>query len=162
MNARERYRARSSRARSSGFVNLRWILLGIAAIAGSGCVTASVVLPDAAPVSTVGGGTPIELAEVKDARPTTDAGSAGLATFRAGTELDDYLRKGMASRLAALKFSIVDASNPANIADHSAVEFKGKIIQITLVSANASSSDALLQASECEPSPLAPSLPESP
>jgi hypothetical protein len=150
VSARKQRWAGKSRARTSGCSYLRWISLCIATAASYGCMTENVVLPDATPVATVAGGTPIGLAEVKDARSTTDAGSAGLATFRAGTELDDYLRKGMASRLAGLNFTVIDAPSPSQKATQSVVVVKGKVIELTLVSAEASTMDAILQASDCQ------------
>lgn len=129
---------------------ITWVAFCLTTAIAWGCVTQQAAFPEAPPVPTVSGGKQIGLAAVRDARGTTEVGSLGLAGFRAGGELDDHLHKVMESRLSGLNFWVVMVPDSSQIESNSPGKFKGKVIQVTLVSASASSPDALLVPANCE------------
>lgn len=122
----------------------------LASVIAWGCITQQATFPEPPAVRTVSGERQIGLATVHDVRGTTEAGSLGLAGFRAGPELDDHLRKMMESRLSGLNFWVVMVADPLHANAYSPGKFEGRVIQITLVSASVSTPDALLVPANCE------------
>ena len=148
---RKPWLARSSTKFDSATVaNLRRVLVSIAMLAISGCMTVEAVVPEPAPVSVARGGSPIGLAQVRDARSSSAAGTAGAVNFTVGKGIDDYLRSGMARRLANLNFAVLDAPDPTQLSDRSVIEVKGKVILLTMESAEASTFDAIMAQSNAE------------
>jgi hypothetical protein len=151
------------RAKRKGFalathVTGRHRIGGLILLAGScfaaiftwGCVKQEASFPEAPPVHTVIGGKQVGLAAVRDVRGTTEVGSVGLASFRAGPELDDHLREMMESRLSERNFWVVMVADSSNAKAGSSSKFQGKVIQVTLVSATANTPDAILVPADCE------------
>lgn len=128
-----------------------WLLLvAVALITVPACMTQEVIMPEPSETAAPRAGSPTRLIEVRDVRSAAGAGSAGLVRFTAGAGLNDYLRQSVVTRLNAMNFAVVDAPASSEAQPAASGTLTGKMVRVTLVSADTSTPDALLARSDAE------------